>query len=447
MAEKADRLRIHALPTKQLFIQMLTRDIGLLPAIADLADNCVDGARRTRGNLSLDGLTIRIEILPTGFRIVDNCGGIPVNIARDYAFRFGRDPEAPNVPHSIGHVGVGMKRAIFKLGSHFRVESTTETSRFVLDVDVEQWAQDPNWVFEMSKVEENKSFPANRVGTKIDVTHLHNDVRDAFALSVTAGRLSEDLREKLQEQIEKGLSVTVNGLPLAVQPLQLLGSAELEPAFRGLVFGENTSTPVRVRLYCGLSRDGRDRKESGWHVFCNGRLVLRGDKSELTGWKAREDDTTIAAFHGQYARLRGYAFFDCDDAGKLPWNTTKTSLDTESPVYRTTRPQMVLLMRPVLSFLNRVKEENERTGEGEKGALETLIERSEEKPLAQVQTRDSFSTPKTVPPSDAAERMQAIKYEVSLAVAERVREHLHVRTFKKVGERTFQYYYDAEVHE
>lgn len=37
-----------AIPTKDFFISMLIRDIELLDAVADLVDNCVDGARRTQ---------------------------------------------------------------------------------------------------------------------------------------------------------------------------------------------------------------------------------------------------------------------------------------------------------------------------------------------------------------------------------------------------------------
>ena len=33
-----------AIPTKQFFVSMLTRDISLADAILDLIDNCLDGA-------------------------------------------------------------------------------------------------------------------------------------------------------------------------------------------------------------------------------------------------------------------------------------------------------------------------------------------------------------------------------------------------------------------
>src|SRR5258706_7202288 len=120
-----DPKRINGSPTKDFFIHMLVRDIPLNRAVIDLVDNSVDGARRLRKDASYDGLWVRLEIKPTHFRIADNCGGIPVNIARDYAFRFGRPPGAPSIEGSIGQFGVGMKRTFFKLGRKLAVESAT----------------------------------------------------------------------------------------------------------------------------------------------------------------------------------------------------------------------------------------------------------------------------------------------------------------------------------
>src|SRR4051812_32570873 len=107
---------INASPTKEFFIHMLTRDVSLSRAIIDLVDNSVDGARRLRPGGNFTGLTVTIHLSPEEFRIEDNCGGIPVAIARDYAFRFGRPKDAPNTSGSVGQFGVGMKRTFFKLG-------------------------------------------------------------------------------------------------------------------------------------------------------------------------------------------------------------------------------------------------------------------------------------------------------------------------------------------
>src|SRR5690242_12110940 len=121
-----DPRRINAMPTKDFFISMLVRDIDLVDAIADLFDNCVDGARRMKPTGRYDGLTVRIKTSPSEFSITDNCGGIPVDVARSYAFRFGRPEGMPATRHGIGQFGIGMKRALFKLGRKFVVQSKTK---------------------------------------------------------------------------------------------------------------------------------------------------------------------------------------------------------------------------------------------------------------------------------------------------------------------------------
>src|SRR5437870_1007731 len=97
---------IDAAPTKDFFISMLVKDIQLVRAIADLVDNSADGARRLKGDGPYDGLTVRIEARPDVFRIQDNCGGISIDLARKYAFRFGRPADMPPLKHSVGQFGV-----------------------------------------------------------------------------------------------------------------------------------------------------------------------------------------------------------------------------------------------------------------------------------------------------------------------------------------------------
>ena len=76
-------------PTKTFFIEMITRDISIKDAILDLLDNSIDGANRIN-SLSYEGLYINVSISNDEFIVNDNCGGFSLDIARRYAFRFGR---------------------------------------------------------------------------------------------------------------------------------------------------------------------------------------------------------------------------------------------------------------------------------------------------------------------------------------------------------------------
>ena len=54
----------------------------------------------------------------------------------------------------IGQFGVGMKRALFKLGSRFHIAWTTIPARFVLEDDVDESLEKPESQFEFAELEE-----------------------------------------------------------------------------------------------------------------------------------------------------------------------------------------------------------------------------------------------------------------------------------------------------
>jgi hypothetical protein len=438
-----DDMIVVADPTKDFFIHMLTRDIGLSRSILDLVDNSVDGALRARGDSRFDGLHVTLAVGPDHFSITDNCGGIPLDVARKYAFRFGRPPEAEPTKHSIGQFGVGMKRALFKLGSEFRIESTTGASRFVLQEDVEKWLTRTSWNFEFSELEQPEAgFPEERHGTSIVVTRLHESVAETFGLENFRNELMIELKEAHQKAISNGLGLSLNGIPVAFNPVDLLESEQLTPVSREEKFDFSDGRQVRVRIFAGVG--GSEPQEAGWYVFCNGRLVLGADKTERTGWGAG-GETEVPRFHNRSARFRGYVFFDADDAELLPWNTTKTGVDSDSKIYRAVRLQMILLMRPIIDFLNKLSREVE-SEEFEK-PLSAALEAATPKSLESLRPSIIFQAPSVAVPAARGPKTGVISYKKPLEEIKTVQRALGVGSQKEVGERTFEYFFELECKE
>ena len=85
--------RAAANPTKEFFVSMLTRDISIEDCILDLIDNSVDAAWESEGgslpgiepSSRLDGYTVELTIRPDKFEIRDNCGGLSLEDATQYA--------------------------------------------------------------------------------------------------------------------------------------------------------------------------------------------------------------------------------------------------------------------------------------------------------------------------------------------------------------------------
>ncbi|MBI4028632.1 MAG: ATP-binding protein [Verrucomicrobia bacterium] len=445
---RGEEVLINASPTKEFFIHMLTRDIPLTRAILDLVDNSVDGARRLRLAGNYDGLWVRIEMSAEQFRIVDNCGGIPVDIAKDYAFRFGRPKEAKGTPGSMGQFGVGMKRTFFRLGRHFVVRSTTTNSRFTVDVDVDEWLADTdsreNWHFKFKELEVGLRVKEGDTGTVIEVDRLLANVKDTFALENFKGRLAEELSYAHALTLNSKLAITLNVLQIRHNPQQLLVSKHLKPAFLGKSFSSQVlvghrGPPVRVKLYAGVAE--RSLHDGGWYIFCNGRLILRADQTATTVWGERHQ---MRAYHPDFAFFRGYAYFESDDGGLLPWTTTKTGVDADSPIYKAVQREMIEMTKPVLTFLGNLAKE--RAADGKQHPLEEAI--STAHPMqVQAVTRPSLFTAPLPAPVPTGPRMQRIQYDKPAAEVEKAKQLLNVRSFTAVGERTFDYFMKYEGEE
>ena len=57
-----------------------------------------------------------------------------------------------NTPGSVGVFGVGMKRAIFKMGASFSVRSDTEDAHFLIEQDIDEWKKTSEWLFRFERV-------------------------------------------------------------------------------------------------------------------------------------------------------------------------------------------------------------------------------------------------------------------------------------------------------
>lgn len=433
---------IDARPTKEFFIFMLTKDISLIRAIVDLVDNSWDGANRLKTQIPLKELSIRIDATAESFRISDNCGGISYEVARDYAFRFGRPKEMPLTHHSVGQFGVGMKRSLFKLGTSFRVESNSQDSSFVVKSNTQEWLGKEKWEFEFSDLKfHTPRKQLKDCGTNIIVSDLHEAVSAAFSSDIFISQLKEAIEESHQQNLNSGLAITLNKIPLTARISSLATSSQLKPAHETTEFYSDTESPVTVKLIAGVSSS--DPGEAGWTVYCNGRAILNADTTPVTGW-GEGNGRTIPRYHNQFARFRGFCFFDCDDASKLPWNTTKTGVDSDSVIYHSVRQRMVEMMRPVIDFLNRLDAEMDQ--EPDNRYLTSVVASTKSTPITSITASaarsQSFVSPKPPPPSQKPKgpKLRRIQYDKPEDEIEQVMSALGVSTLKDVGIETFDYY-------
>ena len=208
---------------------------------------------------------------------------------------------------------------------------------------------------------------------------------------------------------------------------------------RELIDGQ-TGAPVKVKLYAGISE--RDLHAGGWYLFCNGRLVLRADQTMTTVWGPAHG---MRQYHPDFAFFRGYVYFDSDDASLLPWTTTKTGVDVDSPIYKHAQQEMIEISKPVLAFLSNLSKEKAafEAGESTDRSLQLAIEGATAKITDQLMQAPAFVAPVLRPPPPGP-RMQKIQYTKPLSEVEKAKRLLKVYTFTAVGEKTFEYFLEYE---
>lgn len=422
---------INASPTKEFFISMITRDIPIDRAILDLIDNSVDAANRYPKEIKKKKIEITFD--EKKFSIFDNCGGILLEDAKSYAFRFGRTNDDTRLtPNSVGQFGVGMKRTLFKLGNKFSIKTFNDIN-FGVDVDVNKWIKDTKWSF---------SFKENNSKIKKGETLVESyDLFDETVRDFRNPNFEKEIIKEIEKAhftiINKGLNIFVNSKKLETYKIELKASKEIKPT--KITFSIDD---VTVTITAGIAE--RDLKEGGWYIICNGRLIEEAEQTEKTGWETR-----IPQYHPDYAFFRGIVEFHSENSSKLPWTTTKTGVDTGHKVYRTALEEMIKVIKPIIAALkSRLREEKDFEDKLIKVA--PFLSALKNAPLLSFQeipTNNKFEYPEPTKVNRNNSSVN-ITYSVPKEKMSIVKDSLGSNlTNKQVGIETFNYYFDNECEE
>ena len=367
-------------PTKEFFVEMLTRDIELNDAILDLLDNCLDGVVRSCSDKDklqaadfYSSYSADIIISSTEFSITDNCGGIPRDTAENYAFRMGRGPTTQTDHPTIGIYGIGMKRAIFKIGRAATVFTQNAGERYAVKIPIE-WVDTGDWDF---PIEENpQDNPLTSDGTMVRITALNQGIAELWGTDGNISAFVEALKKAIQESysliIQKGFTIKINGQVVTANPVELLAQKDSEKqGIRPYIYTgqyDDVSVKVAIGFYAPMASDDdidemneskRSSYEAGITVVCNDRVVLYNDKSVLTGWGTNG----VPNYHTQFIGIKGIVVFESTNPKALPMTTTKRGIDHSSALYIAVKDKICEGLKMFTNYTNQWKGRNaqERT--------------------------------------------------------------------------------------
>lgn len=433
-----------ASPEKRFFVSLITRDISLVAAFLDLIDNSLNAAiERFAARLKTakdyqdffadnkikPSVNIDLTVNENEVVISDNANGISAEVASKHVFKFGRSTNEIHENDRLSVYGIGLKRAIFKMGNKIDIVSECIEGGFSLDLDVKTWLKDNRspWSFSISKRE---AAQRGHTGTKIRVTGLNESVKSR----INTGTFFPDLKSAISRTyafyISKIVKITVNGEEI-ISELPELSDNYSSKSFE--------TGAVTYAISAGITKpaaDGRFKDpSSGWFVFCNGRVVLSGDKTSLTGWGGG-----LPIFQPKHRPFAGYVYFVSQNAEALPWTTTKASIDQDNGIWQEAKLHMFALAKQVINFLD-----NRYTDTGVEVTATELVGSA----IRTVSVLSASSGEQKIfhaPPAKKIDTVR-IQYDASKKDVKKVAEHLGNPSLggSEVGRRTFMHFLENEV--
>jgi hypothetical protein len=435
-----------AYPRKHFFLEMFTRDISFEDCVLDLIDNSMDSLLKTNqvdieqevlkvgtGTRSSGRIPahIRVEYSEDQFLIADNCGGIRYDEAINEVFCFGHHADGPK--GRLGVYGIGLKRALFKIGNEIRVESHTTQDGFRVSINLDDWSKKDDkledWTFPITKL--NGGVVKSKAGTSITITELHREVKTRLNDGTVDAILCRNAAQTYPFFLNELVDLKINATEVETRALPFGGSSEVDPGISRF-----EAEGVKVTLMATLAPKGKRSQElAGWYVLCNGRVVVAADKSDLTGW-----GSGLPAFHSKYIGFIGLALLTSDDPECLPWTTSKRGLNREAVIYQRTRNKMASVAKPVITFLNDMYPSDLPERPAERDIAERVVQ-TDFRQLLQSNQRQ-FAATTSVP----KRRTSRIQFDAAISDIDKVRKKLRRpgMSASEVGRYTFAHFLKTE---
>lgn len=321
----------------------LTEDINSLAALFDLIDNSIDAAREQlfKAKHKVDeyglpadysGYSIRIRIDTDSIRILDNCLGIEEEILAKKLFLIA---DTSDHHYGIGHYGIGLKRALLKFGSNYAMTTDTSSHAFKARFDRKNLGGGTGSIVA-------SEVPTRRVRkTLFCVSKIRPEVRYEISSNAWFENAISELSMRYAVFLEKGLHISIRSL---IHHQHYTVSPSLPSLRPAGVFPPAREEPISldgVQVYIqsgihqnylfprepghSISSNKALTKQFGFYFICNDRVIVAASLARSHGW--------TQVWHSEYNGFVCLVRFVSEDSGKMPWNTAKTEIRTDSTIF------------------------------------------------------------------------------------------------------------------
>lgn len=322
----------------------LTQDITPLESLFDLIDNSIDAARdhllKTKPRFDDFGLpsdyseyAIHIRLDKNSIRILDNCLGMEEIVLSKKAFHIADPSEHA---FGIGHYGLGLKRSLLKFGTEYAMSTDTGEIAFTMKFGNKNFGGERS-----GKLIAHQYSTSGKRKTLFSVAKLKPSVRYELKDEAWFTNAIHQLSVRYAPYISKGLKITIRSI-LHQKFIQIEGSIpglragskipikkEHEniggvDVFIDAGIHENHKFPEEENY--SLSKNRSITSEFGLYFICNDRVIVAASSSSEHGWKTNK-------WHSEYNGFVCVVRFVSEDSQKMPWNTAKTALKTDSTLF------------------------------------------------------------------------------------------------------------------
>lgn len=322
---------------------VLIQDINCLECILDLIDNSIDAAKSMvdskldeRGMpLTYDGVEISLTVSPDGITLQDNCSGISKDAIEQRLLVIG---EESNRDLAIGHFGVGLKRALLKLGCRYSIETCSQGEKYEMSFNADSIAGDTEEPPRARFISDNNPVNYTTISIK-EPTDSY--IREIVNDDAWEEKFRDEFSIRYSIFIKKGLSIQLNNCPITARCPDIKNSPPVLIQQATLLASEG----IRVHIRAGMHEDyyktddpeyNSKNIESitdqyGWYYVCNDRVIKIATRDSKFGWGPR--------WHNEYYGFVGWVYF-VGDVAKLPWNTKKTDIDPTSEAFEAIKPSL-----------------------------------------------------------------------------------------------------------